>query len=253
MDGAAGLFADEGAPPMMITNMECKVCGGKEFIFKLKGRDRLHHLQGEFDIYRCKRCGLLFVYPFLDEAALKKYYPKDYYSYSDAQKNENGVAVTGKLAYYLKHPLKAANALLYSKILRQNKDVALSSGQAVLDVGCGDGKYLLEKMKSGCRCYGVDISREALRRLKEKASDIETYCGDLWDAKFPSEAFDLVNLSHVLEHVQDIDRLLLEVRRILKKDGLLKVQVPNAASLTSELYGRYWIGWDTPRHLYVFS
>ncbi len=105
----------------------------------------------------------------------------------------------------------------------------------------------------GALCYGVDIGEKGLAALKKAAPDIQLHCGDLWEARWPDASFDLINLCHVLEHVKDIDRLMPEIRRLLKPGGLLRIQVPNAASLTAKIFRRFWIGLDTPRHVYVFS
>jgi SAM-dependent methyltransferase len=153
----------------------------------------------------------------------------------------------------LKHPLRALNGLLYSKLLSQNKDLKVAPGSRILDIGCGDGRYLLEKRSLGCICFGNDISLEALRRLRENAPDIETRCGDLWEVHYPEKYFDAINMSHVLEHVGEIDKLLIELRRIVKDSGLLRIQIPNAASLTCAIFGKCWIALDVPRHVYVFS
>jgi SAM-dependent methyltransferase len=142
---------------------------------------------------------------------------------------------------------------LYSKLLGQNRDVPIRADFVVLDVGCGEGRYLLEKRQAGCRCYGVDISAAALLRLQQVDPAIKTHCGNLWDANFPDSFFDVINLSHVLEHVTEFSRLLSETRRILKPGGSLRVQVPNAASLSFWIFGKCWMPLDVPRHVYVFS
>ncbi|MGH7197667.1 MAG: class I SAM-dependent methyltransferase [Candidatus Omnitrophota bacterium] len=235
-------------------DITCVVCGGRSVHPLFDGKDRLHHLAGNFRLHRCGDCGLAFVHPFLDQETLGRYYPEHYYSYSDSDQLEKEEFTNGnKLAFYLRHPLKAANCVLYSKILGQNRDLPAASGMNVLDVGCGDGKYLLEKRKSGADCFGVDISPKALARLRQKDPSIVTHCGHLWDAAFPADHFDVINFSHVLEHVTDIRRLLGEAKRVLKKDGRLRVQVPNMASLTRVLFGPCWMGLDVPRHVYVFS
>ncbi len=233
----------------------CKICNGRKLHFLFQGRDRLHFIPGDFEIWRCGDCGLLFLNPCPDQQALGRYYPpKEYYSYSDSEKIEaEPLSGRRKVLFYLKHPLKALNTLIYSKVVGQNRDIEVFKGARVLDIGCGDGRYLLQKREKGAQCYGVDIGEEGLAELKKKAPDIQLHCGDLWETRWPNASFDLINLCHVLEHVKDIDKLLPEIRRLLKPGGRLRIQVPNAASLTAKLFGPFWIGLDTPRHVYVFS
>lgn len=232
----------------------CNICGGREHRFLWKGKDRFYHLEGSFNLFRCEGCGLIFVHPFLSDEALAKYYPQNYYSYEAAAPAGSGAARNGsKTAYYLRHPFKAANAIVYSKLLKQNARVSLPAGSEVLEIGCGDGAFLIGMRQQGCRVWGVDISEAALGRLKKAAPDTTAYCGNVWNAGFPAKHFDLIHLSHVVEHVPDIRSLAAELVRILKPGGQVSVQVPNSASLTPKLFGPIWIHQDTPRHVYVFS
>ena len=219
----------------------------------MKSQDRLYHLPGEFDLYRCAACGLILIYPFLENSRLGSYYPEDYYSYSDSKKIGEKLPASGPLSRLFKHPLKNLNGLLYSKIQRQNQDETVPVGSAVLDVGCGDGRYLLKKKEEGAVCFGVDISEGAISKLKSRNPEMTVFCGDLWVAHFPEASFRLINLCHVLEHVQPTGTLLAEIKRLLMPGGRLRVQVPNGASLTRLMFGPYWMALDTPRHVYIFS
>ena len=77
--------------------------------------------------------------------------------------------------------------------------------------------------------------------------------GDLLDVHYKDRAFDVVLLSHSLEHLYDPLSTLLEVRRILDDDGVVVVTVPNAGSMEARLFGRWWFPWELPRHLYHFE
>jgi SAM-dependent methyltransferase len=231
----------------------CLICGSTKIDRLVEGQDRNHFIEGRFELDRCGACGFIFLNPTPEPAALARYYPNDYYSYRSDDRPAPAPKNQSRAAFYLRHPIRAANALFYSKILGQNKDLPVRPGLRFLDVGCGDGAYLKTRLREGCECYGVDIGGEALTRLKVSHPEIQTHCGDLWEAKWPKKSFDIVNVCHVLEHVPDPDRLLSEIRRILKPGGLLKVQLPNADSATRILFGRFWQGYETPRHLWVFA
>jgi len=224
-----------------------------EFDLLFNGKDRIHYLPGEFKLYRCRDCGLILVYPQLLDEELKSYYPDNYYSYENSNNITPRRSRKEKVAHYLRHPLQALNCLLYSKILGLNRDISVVPGSRILDVGCGDGRYLLEKRTLGCVCYGNDISEAALSRLKTSAPEIDVRCGNLWDAGYPENFFDLINLCNVIEHVRDVSQLLSEARRIVKEDGLLRIQVPNAASVTFSIFRKYWMPLEAPRHVYAFS
>lgn len=150
------------------------------------------------------------------------------------------------------HPLKALNCILYSKLLKQNDLLVYKKGLKVLDVGCGDGRYLLAKSQQGCECFGIDIDESALNRLQEKDGNIRVFRGNVWDAGLSDEAFDIVNLDNVLEHITEPKRLLDGVERIMAKKGRLRLVVPNSASLTHGIFRSRWMGLDCPRHIHTF-
>ena len=143
--------------------------------------------------------------------------------------------------------------MIYSKLLKHDTDFKVIEGHKVLDIGCGEGKYLLRKCKNGVKCFGIDINGKALDRLREKNPEISIYHGNLWDAGYENNFFDFINLSDVMEHVFDFEALIIELKRILKPEGTIRIKVPNSESLTSKVFGKYWAGYDIPRHLYTFS
>ena len=109
------------------------------------------------------------------------------------------------------------------------KEKLLRKAMYVLDLGCGNGKYDLEIEKTiGVNILGVDVSRNALKKAKEKG--IQTKYVDV-ERKLPfkSGTFDAVLCFEVIEHVFDTDLLANEITRVLKKKGLLILTTPNLA------------------------
>ena len=109
-----------------------------------------------------------------------------------------------------RHPVVAAYVLPKLDIIKRY--VELAPHLRLLDVGCGNGffgSYLAEL----CELYGVDYSHKMLRM-----NPIENkFVMDVNQIGFKSEAFDIVFCHALLHHVEDIDRIIQEMRRVSKK------------------------------------
>jgi len=119
------------------------------------------------------------------------------------------------------------------KILELIKD-SYKKRLKILDCGCGDGG-LLKKLAQNFKInknylYGIDQSKVAINKLKKqgfknvKASNLESI-------PYKSNYFDIIVLAEVIEHLRDKDKVILEVYRCLKKDGLLIISFPNYLNL----------------------
>jgi 2-polyprenyl-3-methyl-5-hydroxy-6-metoxy-1,4-benzoquinol methylase len=116
----------------------------------------------------------------------------------------------------------------------------------VLDYGCGNGDYLLRLQPVGYEVAGMEFDALLLDRLTEHGilvADVAEAGDVAWDG-----AFDHITLSHVLEHVPDPHDLLARLFRWLKPGGTLFVEVPNAKATGLTIFGRYWRGFEAPRH-----
>ena len=103
----------------------------------------------------------------------------------------------------------------------------------LLDVACGYGQFGLIIDREYYDYVGIDFSKEQVKKGKALGLDIRFMdVSKRW--KFPSNHFDIILASEILEHVFDTDFFIQECFRVLKDDGILIVSTPNVA----ELYGR---------------
>jgi methionine biosynthesis protein MetW len=104
-------------------------------------------------------------------------------------------------------------------------------GCRILDVGCGDG-FITRRIgeSTGARMSGVDISANALKAAKKAGIDARHANLDRDRLPFTDGYFDAVFCGDVVEHVFDTERLLAEVRRVLKPGGFVVMSVPNIAA-----------------------
>lgn len=188
--------------------VDCNLCGRSD-------TELVQRAEDPFQVVKCRTCGLVFTNPQPDKGSIEDHYQKDYYKEWLEKQMKRRIPMW-------KRRLK--DLLRY----RQNGNL--------LDVGFGAGTFLLLAKESGFEVQGTEISEYACRHVKDSFG-IDVFRGDLEDARFPSARFDVVTLWHALEHLPDPKATLTEIHRILKKDGLLVVAVPNLNNvITRVLY-----------------
>ncbi|HXS44764.1 MAG TPA: class I SAM-dependent methyltransferase [Solirubrobacteraceae bacterium] len=99
------------------------------------------------------------------------------------------------------------------------------TGQRVLDLGCGDGRFATELAAAGAQVVGADVAAEAVRRARARGVEAVVVPED-GALPFAEDAFELVWAGEVLEHVADVVGLLAEVRRVLRWGSTLLVTTP---------------------------
>lgn len=122
----------------------------------------------------------------------------------------------------------------------------------LLDVGCGDGRFLRFMQEHGWNVAGVEVDPQAVEQAR-KQYGLEVFCGELGAANLSPASFDAITLRHVIEHVPNPVGLLAQCKTLLKPGGLLVVVTPNTSSLGHQKFGRHWMGLDVPRHLMLFN
>lgn len=102
------------------------------------------------------------------------------------------------------------------------------NGQRWLDAGCGTGTLArVLAGDKGCHVLGVDASEAMISNCLSAPNTEFRHIVDLGQTALPDSSFDGVLCSSVLEYVSDPRADLTELQRILKKDGLLLISVPN--------------------------
>lgn len=109
---------------------------------------------------------------------------------------------------------------------------------SVLDVGCGTGLFLKPLIVAGCtQLYGVDGPQDFTGRALSRGYKEVSEVADLNISPLPgaNESFDLVVCKDVFEHLLNPTHALSEISRVLKKDGMLLLHVPNHFPLIGRL------------------
>ena len=189
----------------------------------------------EFSLVPVEDGSVLKTHPQPSQEELPKFYEsEDYISHTDSKQSFHDRLYHWVKKGMLKRKLKWIKEF-------QNKG-------SILDVGAGTGDFLWEAKKEGWEVYGVEPSIKARERASIKGITLYPKL-DFEEAR----QFDVITLWHVLEHVPDFKSEISQLKKLLKPGGILVIAVPNFLSYDAVKYGKYWAGYDVPRHLWHFS
>jgi ubiquinone/menaquinone biosynthesis C-methylase UbiE len=120
------------------------------------------------------------------------------------------------------------------------KELDLAGNETVLDVGCGQGFLLklISESGQGTRSVGVDVNLADLKKARSHnttGGDCELVLCDAAYLPFKNGAFERIACTAVLEHVSDEQKVMREISKTLKNDGILIIDVPGAFHLQNKL------------------
>ncbi|MBN1687628.1 MAG: aminotransferase class I/II-fold pyridoxal phosphate-dependent enzyme [Candidatus Omnitrophica bacterium] len=234
----------QGREPEMEFQSSCVLCRQTETVKLFDRKEKYGISKNPFSVVKCTSCGLACVNPRPTEKKIGRFYPETY-SWKEEEASEGKkLNVMERLEkFYRFHLLRYETGKVIKRYGR-------TSGR-VLDVGCGTGDRLQVFKEKGFDVYGVETAGSvdyAKRRLGPNL-----FRGTLHQANYSKNSFDIITLYNVLEHLHDSRSVLGEIHRILKKDGLLVIEVPNFDSIQSHFFKSHWAAFDVPRDLYYFT
>jgi len=207
-------------------DVPCNLCGSERASHVFTIRDnRFLTDQVDFNVVRCAKCSLVRVDPRPPEEDIHRYYHDDFYR---GQENP-------KEALRNMEPRSRAMAEHVNRYPRGR----------LLDIGCFRGEFM-EHMRAeqGWEVAGVEFSERPPNYF-----GLDIFYGDIADAPYPEQSFDVITLWAVLEHVYDPSRMLAHVHRFLKPGGVVIILVPNFNTIQA----RFMWQDDVPRHLTMFT
>lgn len=151
------------------------------------------------------------------------------------------------------------------------QEMNINDNEAILDCGCGDGIYLTainEMYHCNLHGFDMDIKNLFLAKKSLRNTSVNLSRGNIYNLPYPDNYFDKIFCSEVLEHIPDDAKAMGELNRVLKKEGLLIITVPNhnypllwnpINKLLEKLTGKhiksgFWAGiWNMHLRLYTQS
>ncbi|HBG42190.1 MAG TPA: methyltransferase [Porphyromonadaceae bacterium] len=223
-------------------NTRCPICGNDTFHEEFCCRD--HLVSGKtFPLIKCSDCGFLMTDHPPQGDALDAYYKSDdYISHSDTRKG-----IMAKLYHVVRNYM----------ILKKTRWVERYSDHAphtLLDVGCGTGYFAGAMKQKGWQTTAIE-KNDTARNFAHDHFHIDTFPSLDTFAVHPERAhtFEVITLWHVLEHLEGLNEVMEQLRRLLTDDGRLFIAVPNSASFDASVYKADWSAYDVPRHLWHFA
>jgi SAM-dependent methyltransferase len=218
---------------------DCPLCGGADLTTFQVSRDLIQHKPGRFVLDRCRGCDHIFQNPRLSPAGFAYYYGDAY----------DGLAEDlTELAFGAIEPNYQQRAAAVEGLIAPTR---------WLDVGGGHGHFCASARRRfpGARFEGLDLS-ESIEDAERRGWIDRAYRGlfpDVAPALRRGERFDVVSMSHYLEHTIDPIAEIRSANLVLADGGVLMVEVPDPASRIGRTFRTLWVPWLQPQHLHFVS
>jgi SAM-dependent methyltransferase len=198
------------------------------------------------DAWQCASCGLAGIYPRPSASEVPGFYDLPAY-YTHGQGHIS--AVQPNLADRLL--VKLAWWADRSRPFDPAEEACV--GDRVVDLGCGNGDLLVQFKALGCDCVGVEPDAVARSKATERGLKVVNGTAEALPPELEPGSFDLVIMSHSLEHCLDPLLALRNAFELTKPGGKLYVEVPNCACVHFEALDVCGANFDSPRHLSFFT
>ena len=211
-------------------NSRCGVCGGTRW--------QPFARKGQYIYQRCNACGLLALDPIPSLQVIEAHYRSKF----ECGNYQTLLAFTDQYRRIYK-----------DYVSWMQRHVELGSTRT-LDVGCFTGELIAALLGAGADAYGTELQTAAVSIASSRLPG-RVYAVDITEpgGPFVEKSLDVVTMMAVIEHVREPVALLKRIHSLLKDDGWLFLETPNASSWTCTLTQRFWPPFAPVEHLYLFS
>jgi SAM-dependent methyltransferase len=208
----------------------CSVCGQNRIQEHLRAPDRFHGRKQSYQLIRCPACSLVWLDNPPLPSEMGQHYGADYDRFIGDGGETSPERWRGRREILVKY--KPSGALL--------------------DLGCSSGSFLASLRGQSWELHGVEISPAAAEKARAR-SGAQVFVGDILEAPFEPESFDVITSFDVLEHLYRPRDVMEKVSTWLKPDGIFYTLVPNIEAWEARLFRSYWYALELPRHLFHYT
>ncbi|MDD4251123.1 MAG: class I SAM-dependent methyltransferase [Candidatus ainarchaeum sp.] len=140
---------------------------------------------------------------------------------------------------------KTRENLILKKINKLKKD------DYFLEVGCAQGHYLKKAFKKTKNVFGIDISKEFITKAKKTGANVQITSGE--KLPFKNNFFNFVLCTETIEHIPNWKKSIKEIKRVLKKNGLVIITIPLEKSLFWRIFSIFFSPEKTRGHINLLT
>jgi SAM-dependent methyltransferase len=215
---------------------------------RFKTRDHLRPEDStEYSLGWCAGCGFGRIAGEFIPGQVAAFYTEGYYTHvSPGDEGHASIRLLDRLRVHIAWRTDRGVDLSPSEVVRSKP------ASTLCDVGCGSGQAMSAFKQAGYDAVGIEPD-PAARALAGRIGEVFAGTAEALPETIAGREFDVVLLSHVLEHCIDPAAALRNVKRMLAPRGAAIIEVPNNGALGFEMYGPTWFFADIPRHLQFFT
>lgn len=247
----------------------CPACGQSASGRVFERRDDLGVMQDRWRMQACASCGSIYLDPRPDAASLPAAYTEFPYPLTHEMGQEESALSNPGMQWALvrdylawRFGMRGARAAFGGRYLfrlvepwrlkldrfgRHLHRQAFPNAGTVLDVGCGNGDFLMLAQAMGWRAEGVEPDGKAVALCQSR--NLRVVQGGIEVLEGREQEYDAITLNQVIEHVGDPRDVLARCHRLLKPGGMLWLGYPNPQALGIRVFGAGWCALHPPYHL----
>jgi 2-polyprenyl-3-methyl-5-hydroxy-6-metoxy-1,4-benzoquinol methylase len=215
--------------------MACVICGGQKYSIQARVKNVVY--------VRCEQCDLVYQKELPKNEVVEHLYGQENESYFVSD-TKNANHITGEA--WLR-----TTARFFIRQIEQYHDRPWDITN-FLDFGCGTGILLSELQAQGATVCGVEMSPWACEYGRTHFG-LTMHNEDIMTVRLAENSFDLITMSHVIEHLPNPQNIVNRVVELLKPNGLLMIATPNVDSIGARLFGERWLYYLPDEHLHLFN